>query len=289
MGMMFLFFVVLLLNEIFIRIFKYHKKAAGTTIIILVVLLSLIGALNASVVSVKEVEVPIQGLNKPVTIAQMSDVHIGTIRNSGFLKKITNMTNKIDPDIVVITGDLIDATAPLHESMFAEFNKLRGKVYFISGNHETYGGTDQVYELLSESKIKILKNEIVKTNGLQIVGVDFAQEKGHLNSTLQKLKVNKKQPSVLLYHAPMDMEIAKKKGIDLQLSGHTHNGQIFPFNFITYFFFPKQKGLYDLEGMHLYVNPGTGTWGPYMRLGSSNEITLLKLVPSKQNLNTLFP
>ena len=113
--------------------------------------------------------------------------------------------------------------------------------------------------------------------GIQFVGIGYSDDKKLIKKKLGRLKIAKNKPSVLLYHVPLGMEHAKKKGIDLQLSGHTHKGQVFPFNYLVMIEFRYLAGLYDIDGMKLYVSPGTGTWGPPMRLGSRNEITVLKL------------
>ncbi len=161
--------------------------------------------------------------------------------------------------------------------MFAPFNKLRAEIYFVNGNHETYEGINKVNELFNKSKITVLDNKVVPFDGIQFVGVTYSETKNHLKTILSKLKLNESKPAILLYHAPDELKIAEKEGIDLQLSGHTHAGQIAPFNLITMLRYPRYRGLYNIGKMKLYVSPGTGTWGPYMRLGSKNEITLLKL------------
>ncbi len=276
LGILLITLFLLLIYEV-IRPF-YTIPYAGIIIVIAVTILSIISVINAVGISVKEIEVPVENLEKNLTIVQLSDLHIGTIRNSNFIKKVIEKTSQLDPDIVMITGDMIDASARIHNGMFSDFNKLRAPVYFVTGNHELMEGTDKIYALFNDTKIRVLKNEVVDFDGIQIIGVEYSEEKDHLRKELEKLKINKTKPAVLMYHSPKGTEHAKKAGIDLQLAGHTHNGQIFPFNFIVKIFFKHTKGLYDLEDMILYVSPGTGTWGPYMRLGSRNEITVLKLI-----------
>ncbi|MBU0536440.1 MAG: metallophosphoesterase [Nanoarchaeota archaeon] len=276
MGVLLFLFISLMVYEIVSRF--YEVPYAGFIILGIVAVLSVYATINAFTITVNEVVVPVEGLENEVTIAQMSDIHVGTIRNSGFLKNLAEKTNEIDPDIVMITGDLVDGSAPLYKSMFDPFNKLRAPVYFVTGNHETYEGVDKVYELFNDTKIQPLKNEVVSWDGIQVVGVDFSEDRAHLGNVLSGLKINKSKPAVLMYHPPISMDAAKKAGIDLQLSGHTHNGQIFPFNFFVWLVFNHVHGLYDMDGMWLHVSPGTGTWGPYMRLGSRNEITLIRLV-----------
>ncbi|MBX4212191.1 metallophosphoesterase, partial [Candidatus Pacearchaeota archaeon] len=114
---------------------------------------------------------------------------------------------------------------------------------------------------------------------IQIVGVDYSDSKGYLGEILPKISIDKNKPSILLYHPPASLDYIEKKGIGLQLSGHTHNGQIFPFNLFVKLIFPYVMGLYKGKEASIYVSPGTGTWGPPMRLGSRSEITLIHLTP----------
>ena len=280
MGIAFFFFITLLCYELVRLAVPVQQFSAGITILIVVGVLTLYAVINAVPLHIKEVQVPVSGLSRNMTVVQLSDVHIGTIRNSGFLRKIAEKTNNIDPDLVLITGDVVDGSAPLHSSMFSPFDRIRAPIYFVSGNHETYEGVASVEKLLNETKIKTLHNRKAEVLGIQILGVNYSMERGHLRRMLHQLEVNASKPAILMYHSPSDAEDAKAAGIDLQLSGHTHNGQIFPFNLIVQLVFPYVTGLYDLKGTYLYVSPGTGTWGPYMRLGSRNEITVLKLTRS---------
>ena len=273
----FLFSLCLLLIYEVIRPF-YTVPYAGIIIISLVGMLTFISMINAVGVVVKEVEIPIENLKKEVKIVQLSDIHMGTIRNSRFLEKIVRKTNDLDSDIIMITGDMIDGIARLHKDMFNVFNKVRAKTYFVTGNHEVYEGTEGIYELFKDTSINVLKNEIVNYEGIQIVGIEYSQDKNHLKRELEKMKIDKAYPAVLMHHVPRGFDDAKNAGINLQISGHTHHGQLMPLNLFARMIFRYSKGLHDIEGMFLYVNPGTGTWGPFMRLGSRNEITLLKLV-----------
>lgn len=275
MGILNLALFLLLIYE-FIRPF-YIIQSIGIIIVIIVAILTLISVINASIVIIKNVEIPIKNLKKEITIVQLSDLHIGTIRGSSFLKKIIEKTKKINPDLVLITGDLVDNNSRVKTGMFEDFKKLKSLIYFITGNHEVYEGINEIYSHLGASNIEILDNKMVNFNEIQIIGIEFSEDKNHVKKELDKMGIDKIKPSVLMYHSPEGFEDAKTFGIDLQLAGHTHYGQIFPFNFLVRMRYKYTKGLYDLKGMFLYVSPGTGTWGPYMRLGSRNEITVLRL------------
>ncbi len=275
-GILFFMLCSLLIYEV-IRPF-YVIPNAGIIIVIVVSLLSIISVIIAMGLVVKRVKVPVKNLEKEITIVQLSDIHLGTIRNSGFLKKIIEKIKQLDPDIIMITGDMVDASARVDKSTFSDFNGLRAPIYFVNGNHEIYEETDKVYEHFNGTKIRVLRNETVDFAGIQIIGIEFSHDKGYLAKELEKLKINQEKPVVLMYHSPEGVEDSKKAGIALQLAGHTHGGQIFPFNFFVRTAYKYIKGLYDCGGMYLYVSPGTGTWGPYMRLGSRNEVTLLTLI-----------
>lgn len=275
MGILLFALSTLLIYEIVSHFFVIPH--AGMIIIATVCTLSIVSIINATRLSVKEVEVPLKHLKKDTTIVQISDLHVGTIRSSNFLKKIVEKINQIDPTVVLITGDIIDSRSRIHAHMFSDFNTVRAPVYFVAGNHEIYEGKETVYAQLSTTKIQALRNETVDCDDIQIIGIEFSEDSDHLGNELKKITIDKTRPAVLMYHAPQGIEDAQKAGIDLQLVGHTHFGQIFPFNFLVRIAYKHVKGLYVLESMFLYVSPGTGTWGPYMRLGSKNEISLLKL------------
>lgn len=274
----FMFLLILLLVYEVIRQF-YNISYIGWIIISLASFLVIISVINASRLTVRELEISVDNLERELTIVQLSDIHIGTIRNTKFLNQIIEKTNQLKPDIVMITGDLVDGSARLEQNMFSVFNDLPAPVYFVTGNHEMYEGIDKVYELLKNSKIRVLKNELVDFRDIQIIGVEFSENKDHLKTVLESLTIDNTKPTILMYHYPKDLEEAQRAGINLQLSGHTHNGQIMPFNFLVRLQFKYVTGLHLINDMYLYISPGTGTWGPYMRLGSSNEISYLRLLP----------
>ena len=163
-------------------------------------------------------------------------------------------------------------------------NLLESPVFLVFGNHEIFAG-ERTAELLKETKVKILRNEIVNFKGLQIIGIDYSDDKKHLSKILPKLEINKSKPAVLLYHPPASLDYINDAGINLHLAGHLHGAQIFPIHAIakiackSSFKIPNYKGLHKKENSYLYISSGAGTWGPPMRLFSKSEITLAKLVP----------
>jgi len=240
-------------------------------IIAVVALVSVFAIINALAVSVKEIEVPIKGLENELKVAQLSDIHIGTLFNSGYLKKLVDRTNSLEPDIVVITGDLVDGGGYVHA--YKELAGLKAPVYFVTGNHEVYAGAGP--EIFKDTNVRVLDNRAVVEKGLQIAGISDTGGTQHIS--LQKVAFDSKLPTLLLRHQPALMDEAASMGVGLQLSGHTHSGQIWPLNYMVAIQFRPYNGLHKEGDMYYYISPGTGTWGPPMRLGSRTEITLITL------------
>ena len=277
MGIALILAYTLLAYEIVNFAFNIPPFTAGIAVLVVASVIIAYSIINSLYLNIKEIDVHIQNLEQELRIAQISDTHIGPTRNSGFMKEIVKKIDDLNPDLVLITGDLVEGTVGLHPSMFDSINKLKAKIFFVIGNHDMYGGLENVFEVLKTTNINILRNEVVEFEGLQIVGVNYSTHGNYLKTVLHELKIDKSKPSLLMYHVPVEVESANEAGIDLQLSGHTHKGQIFPLNFLGKLVFPYFNGLYNYNGTQLYVSPGTGTWGPPMRSGSRSEITLINL------------
>lgn len=272
-GILFFLFSALIIYEV-VRLFNPDARTAGILIIAIVCVLTIISIANALFVNIRHIEMTVEGLETPLEIVHLSDIHVGTIRNSRYLSKIVEKTNALDPDMVFITGDLFDGSAPLRNDTIRPLDDINAKTFFTFGNHENYEGEQKVMDLLSNTKMQILRNQMTSYKGLQIVGVDDPE---FANVSFDSYKLDDSKPSILLIHRPVMTGQASRKGFDVMLSGHTHNGQIIPFNLFVRMAFRYVKGLYNHDGMHIYVTPGTGTWGPPMRLGSRNEITHISL------------
>lgn len=268
------FMAIYWILSIFIKI---PGEIAGIIIIGLSALLSGYSIINSSRINIKHVNIPLSGLERGIRSVQLSDIHIGSIRNSEYLEKIVEKTNDIDPEVVFITGDMVDGSARLHTRTFNAINKLKAPVFFIMGNHETYEGLDEVLRVLNGVKMKILRDQMVEFKGIQIIGVEYSFERNHMKNVLSKMDIDQSKPSIVLYHTPTELEATAEAGVGLQLSGHTHAGQMLPFNYLVRLMFRYMNGVYKYKDTYLYVSPGTGTWGPPMRLGSRCEITILDL------------
>lgn len=220
-------------------------------------------------------------------IVQISDVHVGMIIRDGRLERMMEAVKKAAPDILVSTGDLVDGqldnvygSLPLLEGVRAKYGK-----YAVTGNHEFYAGLDQALDFTRRAGFTVLRGEGINVAGMiNIAGVDDPAGKRtgqHRGIPEAKILADlpKKNYTLLLKHQPL-IDPEALGAFDLQLSGHTHKGQIFPFTMITGFVFPLQSGSFSLsEGSRLYVSRGTGTWGPPMRFLSPPEITIIDLIP----------
>jgi predicted MPP superfamily phosphohydrolase len=270
---------VLLTSITIFKILNYFMKTdlylLGLIISISTIFFSIVGLLNANILKIKPITIHSKKIKKEVKVVQLTDIHIGS-RSPKFLEKIVNKTNSIKADYTVITGDLVDFNTIMPQDLKALKN-LKSKVYFVLGNHERYIDTNRVIKILENLNVKVLRDKAVIDKQIQFIGIDDADNKNQVETILKGIKIEKNKYSVLLYHRPQGYLYASKKEIDLMLCGHTHKGQIFPFNFLVKLQFKIVSGLKKFDNMYLYVSPGTGTWGPVLRLGSRNEITSFTL------------
>lgn len=271
-GIQLLLFSAVLLSEI-PRLFMHTRKPLlGVMVLSLVAVLSVVSIINAQFVRVRKVEIPSFG--KELRAVLLSDLHVGTIWGKPYLERIVARTNALKPDVIFITGDIVSGAAVLRKEIFAPLAELEADTYFVHGNHEHYEGTEEIAEVLEAVGITILNDEETEFNGIELIGIDYRDGDGHAAAVLEKMNMSDDKPTILLTHAPMDPQ---NNRLELVLAGHTHAGQIFPFNFVVRTRYKFVKGLYSSGKTQIYVTPGTNTWGPPMRLGSRNEITLLEL------------
>ena len=232
---------------------------------------------------VKYVDVKQNRFNgKSYTIAQISDMHIGGLIDREFVAKSVQMINDLNADIIVITGDLSDAHVNIVKDAIDELRHLQSRygTYYIVGNHEYFHSLDETIAHLKTLNIHVLENSWVKLEDFYIAGVYdlFGYRFGsHLPDIRQAMKnIPSDAPTLLLAHQPKYTEYLEGFTPSLILSGHTHGGQIWPFEYIVRLAQPYIKGLYSLDSnRHIYVNSGIGFWGPPMRLGSQAEITCI--------------
>ena len=241
-------------------------------------------AIRSEEVVIKSPKVP-EGIGT-FTIVQISDVHVGLIVREGRLKRILEQVKRANPDLLISTGDLVDGQIDNLKGLAELLNTVKpryGKLG-VTGNHEFYAGIDQAMRFSERAGFRVLRGEAQEVAGFMTIGgVDdrtgkqFGLFRGPEEGVLLK-SVPRKRFTILLKHEPI---IAKDAAglFDLQLSGHTHKGQIFPFNYIVKIFYPNDAGLIHLpHHVFLYVSRGSGTWGPPIRFLAPPEVTIIRLV-----------
>lgn len=260
----------LLLRDIIGFVIPVPPVGSTWAVLLLSTSMTLWGLINGSIIRIKTVNIP--DFPAKARIVQLTDLHIGTVHNRGYLEPIVEKVNALDPDMIIISGDIVSGTTPLRNGMFDVLGHLNAPTVFIPGNHEHYEGIDRFIEIFRTTGIPVLRNSSRVIKGIRIVGIDYlAEDVSILHSQLQ---TNTHQPIVLVRHVPAMIDDPR---INLILSGHTHGGQIFPFNLLMHTYTPFIKGLYRGKYTKLYISQGSGTWGPPMRVCSSNEITLFHL------------
>ena len=247
---------------------------------------------------VVRVDVPIAGLPKALhgfTVAQISDIHVGPTIKHAYLSRIVARVNALGADMVAITGDLVDgrvAELQQHVQPLASLKSTHG-TFFVTGNHEYYSGAHAWIDALRDLGLTVLMNEHVVLNHhkagheqalMVVAGVaDFGAhhfDKSHQSDPAAAVRGAPMHASLrmLLAHQPRSAHAASEAGFDLQLSGHTHGGQFWPWNHFVQFQQPFTAGLNKLKDLWVYTNSGTGYWGPPKRFGVPSEITHLRLV-----------
>ena len=213
--------------------------------------------------------------------ALVSDVHLGHVRNGRFLRRLVAMILREAPDAIFIAGDLYDGTAIDAGRAAEPLSKLTAPhgVYFVAGNHEQFGDDSKYLNAVTAAGVRVLSNEKVEADGLQIVGVSYrnAAQDRHFASVLHGIRLDRDRASILLTHAPDNPEVAEAAGISLQLSGHTHLGQFIPWSWMARRIYRQfVYGLSRIGKMQVFTSSGAGTWGPPLRLGSNPEIVMLR-------------
>ncbi len=254
-----------------------------------------LGLLRARHPRLVEVSVPIRDLPPALrgfSIAQISDLHVGPTIRRGFVSRIVNRVNRLEPDVIAVTGDLVDGTVAQLTADTAPLANLRARlgVYFVTGNHEYYSGEREWTREIMRLGLSVLKNQhvVLREGDAQIVlaGVtDYSAHRFDPEQRSDPVAALRGAPAlaavrILLAHQPSTAPAAAEAGFDLQISGHTHGGQFLPWNFLVGFFQPFTSGLYRSTGLTVYVSRGTGYWGPPNRFGVAGEITRLRLVPA---------
>jgi len=268
------------------RLFGYSLDRRMLMIVLFGIALTagLYGFINAGHIRIKTVSLPLPNLPiawKGKTAVWISDIHLGQVRNHRFAQHIADRIRDLRPDIVFIGGDLFDGgeAMDLHHMVepLSGLSPSYGS-YFITGNHEEFYDNTPYLRAVRSAGIRVLENEKVEIDGLQIIGVGYRDSKNQeqFRAILQRMGIDLRKPSILLRHAPYDLEIAREQGISAQISGHTHQGQVFLFRFITSWIYRGYDyGLKRFGDLVVYTSSGVGTWGPPMRIDTIPEIVLI--------------
>lgn len=251
-----------------------------------------IGRINAVNPRVKELKLTINknfNNGKPMRIFMASDIHLGTLIGNSRLDHLVDQINEYDADAVVFAGDIVDEDLRpvIKENLGEKLRQIRSRygTFAITGNHEFYGGMDAAVKYMEDHGIRVLRDETVKLNeSLYLIGrddltINQVRPRKPLKELVEGL--DRSLPLILLDHQPFKLENAENNGIDLQLSGHTHHGQLWPFNFITNMVYEVSWGYKQKGSTHVYVSSGFGGWGPPIRLGNRPEVVHITLIPKK--------
>ena len=275
LGIGFISFIIVSICVVFNYILQISTLFLGISSLILIILIYLYGSYNARTINIKEIDIKSSRINKNYQILFISDVHLGTNNKKHLIKIIKNI-KKLNFDFLLIGGDLIDSSSFDLKDLDI-LKKINKPIYFVSGNHEYYLKDYQnKINQLKTFNINHLKNTKIEIDGINLIGIDDNQTESSKIHFANKL-CNNNLFNLLVCHKP---DIWQKFDCNnyLMLSGHTHNGQIFPFNFIVKLKFRFIHGLYNNNETNLYVSSGVACWGPKIRLGSKNEIIHIKLV-----------
>jgi uncharacterized protein len=272
-GVLWLLFSALLVYEILRLFIKIKPHVAGIGILTIVELLVIYAIINAQLIRITSITIP-----GPcdVDIVQLSDIHLGSV-SAGYLQRVIDETNALMPDMILITGDLVDNHNKTTQKAIGMLSGLSAPVLFVNGNHEYYAGKAKVNESIEKAGVKILSNEWAQYCSFIVAGIEYSDNQDDLEGFIKSLKTDESQYCILMSHGPVNPETVVKYGIDLTLTGHTHGGQIFPFNLVVKWAHPHLTGLHKYNGSYIYGTSGTGTWGPRMRLGTRSEIVLVKI------------
>jgi uncharacterized protein len=302
MGFLSTVFAVAVLRDLFLLAarplidavhYSVLPAASARATVALSLLITLVGLIVARRPRLVEVDIPIEKLPQPLqgfSIAQISDVHVGPTIRKGFVERLVRRVNALHADLIAVTGDLVDGPVQLLSAHTAPLAQLQARhgAYFVTGNHEYYSGELAWTRELRKLGLTVLKNEhvVLEHGGASLVLAGVNDLSAHHFDPAQRSDPAAElhgAPTdagarILLAHQPSSAPAAAHAGFDVQISGHTHGGQFWPWNHFIRFFQPFTAGLHRLKHLWVYVSRGTGYWGPPNRFGVPAEITRIRLV-----------
>jgi predicted MPP superfamily phosphohydrolase len=260
------------------------RPEIGTVTFALAALLGVYGVAKAQWTRVKRIAVELPNLPsswRGRIAAVVSDVHLGHVNGAGFLRRIAKKLEQLKPEVVFLPGDLYDGSKVDVDEVVAPLKELAPPfgAYFVTGNHEEFSDRTKYLEAVSRTGVRVLNNEKVNLDGLQVMGVhDWeSSDPERFQMILKSAGLDRRRASILLTHVPRRLGIAEAAGISLQISGHTHGGQVPPFTWLTQRIFGAYTyGLNQFGELMVYTSYGAGTWGPPMRVATHAEIVLIE-------------
>jgi predicted MPP superfamily phosphohydrolase len=248
------------------------------------------GLMNAAHIRTKHISISIPGIDKRWlgrTALFLADLHLGQIYGKQFVEKIIHKIQNLNPDVVFIGGDVFDGTSVDVDNVLQPFSQYKPAlgIYAVTGNHEEFRDNSHFLKAMKKAGMRVLMDEKVEVEGVDIAGVDymnttsakkFDEVLGKMMQQSQNTNQDAHKKTILLKHVPMHNNVAAEKGISLQLSGHTHKAQVFPFSLLTPIIFQGfDYGLKSLEKLQVLTTSGVGTWGPPIRVGTQSEIVII--------------
>lgn len=258
--------------------------AVAVTLFGIAFLATIYGMINARWIQVSRVTVRLPRLPEVWqgrTAALLTDLHLGPLLRAGFLRRVIVRLRSLQPDVVFISGDMFDGSTLGIDQLVAPWRHYspRGGIYYVTGNHDEFADRSIFLDAVNRVGIQILNNEKISLDGLQIVGVHDSEAGNptELRSILHHAQIDQRHPSILLSHRPVNLSVAEEEGISLQLSGHTHGGQFWPWNLLVSRVYGRfASGLSHLGKLQVYTSNGVGTWGPPLRVETKSEIVLMQ-------------
>lgn len=289
LGVLFLYFIAVMAAMFVQLVFKLFGRPItfplGPLAIFIALVLTAVSVSRAfKEPEIKELTVATQTPGTDgIKIVHVSDTHFGETVTPSRAAKLTKQINALEPDLIVFTGDIFEDTGRYTQLFVENVKEMKAKLgkYGVTGNHEYYGGVMKNMDLFREAGITPLQNKTVQAGKINIVGVNDILSSGispqYFEEIIRAGTVANNNYNLLLSHTPLYLEEASHNKIDLMLSGHTHNGQIWPFKYLTGLRFKNLYGLYKKGSTNLYVTSGTFYWGPALRLGTKNELPVITL------------
>lgn len=260
-------------------------RITGIVEVLAVTGLVLFGFINAHIIRVRTLDITVTkeaGKRKTLNLVMASDIHLSSIIGRSRIDHLVEKINSLSPDVVLLPGDILDGdlNPVIDQNLGESLRRIKAPfgVYAVTGNHEFYGGIERACEYITEHGVKMLRDTMVfLDSSFYVVGREDREVRKRKALSELMGNVDKRFPVILMDHQPFHLEEAEANGVDLQLSGHTHRGQMWPFNYVTKMVYEWDYGYLVKGSTHIYVSSGVGTWGPPIRIAADPEIVNVRM------------